>query len=128
MPRRKANGREYIEFGKRVRSLRKALGWSQVDMAEHASLSPSYLAELERGGRNPSLETILNLAAALNVNSGYLVDGLRYDPPAGLETVAETWPSMSDDKRALVLQLVSVLVSDSSTFGNIPRNRPKTSA
>ncbi len=109
MSRRRKHSHEYAALGQRIRELRKGRGWSQYEIAQHAGLSPSYLAELERGGRNPSLETILNIAAALNVSAGYLVDGLRYDPPKGLESIAERWLSLSEEGRNVIGRLVKLL-------------------
>ncbi len=109
MSRRRKHNHEYAALGSRIRQLRKGRNWSQYEIAQHAGLSSSYLAELERGGRNPSLETILNIAAALDVNAGYLVDGLRYDPPKGLEDVAECWNALGEESRAIVVRLVKHL-------------------
>ena len=114
MPRRRQHDREYINLGHRIRSMRLGRNWTQAELAEYAGLSPSYLAEVERGGRNPSMETILNLAAALNAGAGYLIDGLRHDAPAGMRKLAELWPSLSKEKRRALVQMASVLVSEKS--------------
>ena len=45
-------------LGDRIRKLRKARGWTQVEMAEKIGLDRSFLADIERGKRNVS---ILNL-------------------------------------------------------------------
>ncbi len=126
MPRRSQHNREYIELGRRVRSMRRSLDWTQVELAEHAGLSPSYLAEVERGGRNPSLETILNLAAALNASAGYLVDGVRFEPPDGMGKLAELWTALSKQKQQAVAQMVSLLVPEKSEK-SAPRRRSPSS-
>jgi len=111
MPRRPDHQREYAAFGARVRELRVRLGWTQVELAEHAGLSPGYLAEMERGGRNPSLESILNLAAALDVDAGLLVTGpgARTDPD--LEALCERWTGLTDSQRRALLELLAAFAA-----------------
>jgi transcriptional regulator with XRE-family HTH domain len=64
-------------LAERIKSLRTARGWSQEDLAERASMQRSYLADLERGRRNPSVRTLVKIANALAVT----VPGL-FDPGA----------------------------------------------
>ena len=54
-------------FGERVRELREKNGWSQEDLAERSGLHRTYVSGVERGVRNPTLEVINRLAAALEV-------------------------------------------------------------
>lgn len=55
------------QFGERVRQLREKNGWSQEDLAERSGLHRTYVSGVERGVRNPTLEVISRLAAALEV-------------------------------------------------------------
>lgn len=64
-------------FGDRVRAYRHDLRLSQDDLALKANVNRSYIASLEGGQRNPSLELIAKLAAALEVDAGDLVRGLQ---------------------------------------------------
>lgn len=52
-----------IRLGERIRKLRKAHGWTQVEMAEKVGIDRSFLADVERGKRNVS---ILNLELIAN--------------------------------------------------------------
>jgi transcriptional regulator with XRE-family HTH domain len=54
-------------LAKRIKELRGTNGWSQELLAERASIQRTYLADLERGGRNPSVRTLVKLANALRV-------------------------------------------------------------
>jgi transcriptional regulator with XRE-family HTH domain len=65
-------------FGARVRSLRTALGLSQEQVAERADLHWVYVSGIERGRRNPGLNTIGKLARALGVTPDALLrdDGM----------------------------------------------------
>ena len=54
-------------LGRRVREERKRLGLSQEQLALDADMKRSYLSDLERGKRNPTVKAIERLAQALKV-------------------------------------------------------------
>lgn len=60
--------------GNKIREMREARGFNLVDFAEKAGLSPSYLSEIERGAKKPSLKTLGRIAAVLNVPREEIVD------------------------------------------------------
>ena len=66
-------------FGARVRELRLERGMTQEGLAEAAELHATFVSNLERGYRVPSLPTVLRVAAGLGVDAGSLVDGLNED-------------------------------------------------
>lgn len=55
-------------FGLAIRRRRSELGISQEKLAEKANLHRTYVSEIERGLRNPALENIVGLAAALEIS------------------------------------------------------------
>ena len=55
-------------LGRRIRALRQDRHLSQEALAEKADLSTTYVSELERGRRDPSLSTLTALAAGLQVD------------------------------------------------------------
>ncbi len=62
------------EFGERVRSQRRQQGWTQEQLAEAASMDRSYLADIEAGGRNPTLDIIARIATALEIGISELFE------------------------------------------------------
>lgn len=62
------NIRAAESLGKIVRDLRKKKGWTQEDLAGELDVAASWISLIERGKKNPSLETILRIAVALDVN------------------------------------------------------------
>ncbi len=66
----------HIELGKRVQALRKQKGLTQEDLAEAVGLGRSYLAEIESGRRNPSLDSLKIIALGLDVSLSKLLAGL----------------------------------------------------
>ena len=67
-------------FGRRVRELRVARGWSQEQLAEHAGLHRNYVGMVERGERNPGLLNIARLAWALRVSLAELFQPFTREP------------------------------------------------
>lgn len=56
-----------VQFGKRVRELRKAAGISQEALANKYGFARSYMSKIERGLANVALDGIQRLADALGV-------------------------------------------------------------
>ncbi len=57
-----------IKLGARIRSLRKANGFSQESLSWKAELHPTYLAQIERGEVNPSFNVLYRIANALQIS------------------------------------------------------------
>jgi transcriptional regulator with XRE-family HTH domain len=55
-------------FGFAIKQRRNDLGISQEELAHRAGLHRTYIGDVERGGRNRSLENIQRLAAALEIS------------------------------------------------------------
>ncbi len=66
-----------IQFGKRIRELRKERGWRQIDLAEQAGISENYVSDLELGRKEVCLRTIGALAEALGTDILGLMRGVR---------------------------------------------------
>ena len=113
---------DIIEFGRRLRDIRKRRGYDQAALAEIARVPVSSISHFERGKRKPNFDTLLRLARGLEVSLDYLVgwtddpyshhpDDKRYAPqvlltPKEVEAV-EDWlkyvkerPRDSGDSRA----------------------------
>ncbi len=64
-------------IGKRIRHERERLGLSREEFAELIGLSDYYVGQLERGERQMSLPTLVNIADCLHVSLDYLVFGKK---------------------------------------------------
>ena len=64
-------------FGQRLRMHREARGLSQEKLAELADLHWTYISGIERGRRNPGLNTLARLAHALNLSLEELLAGVE---------------------------------------------------
>jgi transcriptional regulator with XRE-family HTH domain len=60
-------------FGEALRAKREALNLSQEELAFRSEVHRTYISELERGIKNPSLTTLAKLADALGTAKSELV-------------------------------------------------------
>ena len=60
-------------FGRNVRRLRKARGMSQEALAHEVELAVSYVGQLERGERNPTLSVVARFAEVLETTAVELI-------------------------------------------------------
>ena len=68
-----ATTREGEIFGATVRRLRGEREWTQEELAERAGLTTTYVGQVERGDKVPSLTVVLKLARGLGVSPADLV-------------------------------------------------------
>jgi len=62
-----------MDFAGRLKHFRELRGWSLTELGRRSTVSHSMILLLERGGRNPSLDTVRKLAGALGVSIGMIV-------------------------------------------------------
>ncbi len=67
-------------IGNMIRDKRSALRLSQEELADRAGLHRTYISDLERGARNPTLDSLERLAAALEISTAALFHQASKDP------------------------------------------------
>jgi transcriptional regulator with XRE-family HTH domain len=65
-------------FGRNVWRSHRHAGFSQEELAHLSELHRADVGELERGQRLPRLDTILKLAAGLEVSTCMLLEGMHW--------------------------------------------------
>ncbi len=65
-----------IKIGKQIRDIRSSKGYSQEEFAAIAGLGRTYMGRVERGEQNISIQNLIRIAFALNVEVGTLVPSL----------------------------------------------------
>jgi len=63
--------------GERIRNRRLALNLSQEELADRSGLHRTYIGSLERGERNATIIVLAKVAAALEIDTGELLRGIR---------------------------------------------------
>ena len=66
-----------IGIGKKISAWRKERGFTQAQLAEKSNISRSYLAGVETGRYNPSIDTLKNIAKSLNINISFLLEDTK---------------------------------------------------
>lgn len=61
--------------GERIKQVRESKGWTQEKLADEAKISKGFLSDVEKHGKNISLELLLKIATALGASVGYLANG-----------------------------------------------------
>lgn len=64
---------EAILFGETLRRFRTERGWSQERLAEAAGITLNYVGNLERGEQGPSLNVLLRISRALDIDASSCV-------------------------------------------------------
>jgi transcriptional regulator with XRE-family HTH domain len=79
-------------LGAAIRHERSVLSISQGELARRSGLHRTYVSDLERGARNPSIENIEKLAQALNVPVAKLFERTGHDEvrPASMSNSCST--------------------------------------
>ena len=65
-----------LRLGKRIRSLRKALRWTQEELAHRSGLNRSYMSDVECGRSDVSLSTLQKIARPLGIAVAELLTGV----------------------------------------------------
>ena len=100
----------YSLIGNRIKTARKAKGLSQSELSELIDRSVGYMSYIETGSKKPSLETLIQIANALDVT----IDELLSDNLVASSTVSNTQINqlLSDcsafEKKVILLSVQSI--------------------
>jgi len=64
-------------FGTILKEIRNQKGISQSELANRSDLDRTYISLLERGLRQPTLETLFKLADALNIKPSFIIQKME---------------------------------------------------
>ena len=71
-------------IGARIKAAREKAGMTQEDLAAALEMSPTHISVIERGVKSPKLETLDNIANALNVSSDMLLQDVVHHASDGI--------------------------------------------
>lgn len=69
-----------VDFGYRIKILRKRHGMTQDQLATQLGISTDHLGKIELGKRGVSIDLLLELAESLNVSVDFLLSGAAHKP------------------------------------------------
>lgn len=76
MPHKQPKDYRCIALGLSIKKIREQKSLSQEKLAEMADIHTSYIGQIERGMRYPSLKVVFKIADALNVKLSDLFAGI----------------------------------------------------
>ena len=100
-----------ILFGRKLRSVREATSLSREVAAERSGITASYLGEVERGEKWPSLEIICSIATALNVSPSVFLEfeSQETDPAALVQKLHRLVENRTTDQQQQALRVLKGL-------------------
>lgn len=99
------------EVGNQIRRFRLERGLTIEELAFRAHLHPSYLGDIERGTRNPSLLNLKKVAESLNKPLGALFNHSRTNTPSATREKQPQYLSPDMDK--VLISLIKSLRKNS---------------
>lgn len=97
-------------LGQRIRALRQQKRYSQEELGFKASISAAHLGQIERGLKNPTVETLGRISSALDIP---IYELLNFDLPSSAPESSETMDkisaylgSMSEEQRRDILKVI----------------------
>ena len=100
----------YKRLGEKIKKDRLANSLTQAKLAEKVEISPTFLGQIERGERVPSLETVVNIAITLNIT----IDGLLCESELSDAAVISELSKMSNSEKTLLIDIIRCFLNRTS--------------
>lgn len=92
------------EVAKRIRNLRIAKGLTQNKLATRAGVSPTYIYQLERGEKSPTIEYLDNICWGLDITLQEF-----FTPESPENSYTFTFPNLTQTQRELLVAFLKSL-------------------
>ena len=79
---------DYYKIGQKIRTLRKARGLSQEELAEKVDISVTHMSHIETGNTKLSLPVLVAIAKALDVRTDDLLQDNFFASSTALEEIS----------------------------------------
>lgn len=98
---------DYEVIGRRIKKYRRERELSQEILSELIDVSTSYISYIENARKNPSLETIVNIAQVLEITTDQLLIGEEQRGTARIEhTLTQLLADCTDYERKIIVDAV----------------------
>jgi transcriptional regulator with XRE-family HTH domain len=103
-----------MSLGNRIKQLRQDKGWSQDELAFHATIDGRQISRYENGKVTPSVDVVVKLAKAFDVSVDHLLidDAPKrplHEPASKLTEKIMHLENMSEEDEASLLHVVSAI-------------------
>ena len=94
-----------LMVGLRIREIRESMHLSREKFSEKCDISPSFLADVERGKKSLTARTIYKICSSCNISADYIILGHKegFDKDVGIEVLS----SFNDEQLEHVINILS---------------------
>ena len=103
---------DYTAVGRKIREQRERLKITQEQLAEMCEISPSYIGHIERGSRNLSMNTAIQLCSVLEIGLDYLFLDSAEDNSEITNCINSALSACSEEQKEIFLRTVKVLADN----------------
>lgn len=99
------------QLGQRIRDLRNERRMSQEELSFKAGISPAHLGQIERATKNPTIDTVAKIAAALTIPITALFSQDTLSAPSQsltVEKINAQLIGMSEEEQQDILRIVRI--------------------
>ena len=103
-------------IGERIRYIRKSKGLSQEELANLASVHPTYIGQLERGEKNATIDSLQRITKALEVSLSDMFKHLDYMEKAdesiedSISVLFNSIIGLNKEKRGKLVEIVQNVI------------------
>jgi len=94
---------DYLDLGKRVRARRTELNWTQEKLAQEIGVSTSFIGHIERGSRKASIDTLVQLANAMQIS----VDSLLKGSLKPVKNAVDPFADLTSGQKKAMMQILT---------------------
>ena len=103
-----------LTFGKRIRSIRTGKNISQEKLAELCGLHPTYIGQIERGEKSPTIDSIYKIAEGFGMSMEELFANIGKSSDNGKSDYAnkifDVALSLNEEKRKELYRLILKII------------------
>lgn len=101
------------KVGKQIQNARLRSGMTQSDLSRKLGMTPKYISNIECGGKNPTLETFVSIANALEIDANTLLaDVLDTSAEIRCSILWEKLAAFPPEKRQKLLRILELIAKE----------------
>lgn len=100
-----------VAIGSRLREARNMVKLTQEQLAEKVGIGTTYISDIERGAKFPSLSLFIKIVDALGVSSDYILRGeIEAGKNCVYDDITRKLDSLSPKQRLAVAELIDTYI------------------
>ncbi len=101
---------DYNDLGRRIREERLKLNLTQEKLSETIDVSTTYIGQIERGERCPTLETLIKISNSLGASIDYLLhDSVTSSSTTLMNLWVQLTQDLSDNEMEMIIEIIKAI-------------------